>query len=307
MGLQPYGRAPRPASGLKPSSVAKALKVSPEAVRERVGRMERAGIIQGYEIFPNFHLLGLEAKALYLRLPDASAVEGVVQRVGVVDGIIGIHRFTEPELAIDMCVRSPADFERKVKLLRALAGEGEVIEWKVIPSVKVERRLTALDWRIIRALRGRALRPLPQVAKDLKVNSRTVKRRFERMSQEGAFVIIPLVDPAKVPGLILFELMVWMEPADAQQAFEDVTRALDDHMVCWDLSTNPGGGNFGFGLYAQRLGDIESCRRKAASIRGVRRVRPLVLQGSEERFAWFNEQIDNQIAAAIGRATPASG
>jgi len=297
MGLQPYGRAPRPAAGLKASSIARALKMSPEAVRDRVDRMRAEGVIEGFEVFPNCRHLGLEATCYYLRLKDHVRAQEVARRLRAVEGLEGIYTFTEPELCINLLYRSPSDLERRLNLLLALAGEGTIEKFYDLDAPQVERPLSALDWRIIQELRGDALRPLADVARALRVSGKTVKRRFERMGREGAFFIIPVVDPAKVPGLILFELIVWLDaeaPADTYQA---IARALDPFMVCVDYPSNPASGNFGFGLYATKLGDIEECRKRALAVRGVSRVRPLVLQGSEERFEWIDEAIAEKVRA----------
>ena len=84
--------------------------------------------------------------------------------------------------------------------------------------------------------------------------------------------------------------------------FQAVLRALDDHMVCWDGPMGTRMGNFGIGLYGMRLGDIEQCRRKAAAVKGVARVRTLILQGSEERFEWLDDEIDARIKATVSAA-----
>jgi len=302
MGLQPYGRQPRPAECLRPRFIAGRLGLSVEAVRDRVARMEAVGVIEGYEICPNLRLLGFESSCFYLRMDDHADVDQVAAKIRSVEGIVGIYTFTEPDMCINLAYRTPPDLQRKLKLLIGLAGDARLSKYYDLEMPPAVRPLSGLDWQVVKALRGQALRGLPEVAAELGVSARTVRRRFDRMSKEGAFFIIPLVDPAKVPGLILFELMVWIDPEAGPETFPAVLRALDDNQVCVDFPSTPEYGNYGVGLYAQRLGDIEACRRKAAAVRGVRRVRPLILQGSEERFDWMDEVIEERVRSARAKA-----
>ncbi len=299
MGLQPYGKYPRPAATLRPATIARKLKMSPEAVRDRIAKMTAEGVLAGYEIFPNFRLLGLEAVCYYVKLKDAAQAEALAKKLEVVDGIVGVYTFTEPELNIILAYHTPADLERKLRLLLAMAGEAELVRFFTAELPPPLRPLSNLDWRIIKALRGDALRPLSQVARELHIHPRTVKRRFERMSEEGAVFVIPIVETDKVPGLILFEMLVWLEPDAGVKTFQAVTRALDAHMVCIDYPADPELGNFGVGLYATRLGDIEKCAKLAKGVRGVAKVRPLIVQRSEERFGWMDDAIEVGILADL--------
>src|SRR5688572_31504992 len=58
MGVQPFADWPRDQDHLKPSYFAKRLGMSPEAAKARVRRMEKDGVILGYELYPNYALLG---------------------------------------------------------------------------------------------------------------------------------------------------------------------------------------------------------------------------------------------------------
>ena len=64
------------------------------------------------------------------------------------------------------------------------------------------RQPTRLDWRIIHALRGRATRPLADVAAELGVSVRTVSRRYERMWADGMIDTVARLNTGNVPGQI---------------------------------------------------------------------------------------------------------
>lgn len=296
MGVQPYGKRPRSPDTLTARHLAKALKVSPETVRDRIARMERKGAIAGYGLVPNLRHLGLGASCHLLRFRDDRALQGLEERLVHAEGFLGVQTFLGGVACLAFAHRSPADHQRRLRTYQALAGDAAWTRFFDIEFPPAERGLTSLDWRILQALLGDARRPLPEVARELKVSARTVKRRWDRMAKEGAFFALPLVDPAKVPGLILFEFVFEFEPEARPAALEAVRKVLDAHLICTDGGLGTG-ACFGAGLYATAVGEVEALRRAAAQVPGVHTVQALVLASSEERIPWLEDAIEARIAA----------
>jgi DNA-binding Lrp family transcriptional regulator len=303
MGIQPYGRVPKQPKSLAPAYIAKVLKVSPETVRQRIATMQKLGVIRHFEVFPNFQHLGLQLSQYYIRLPAESGVQALVKKLESFEGLIGLYNFASPMVAVVVAYRSAGDLERKLRLLVNLAGEGELVKLNDVPMPLLRRPLSNLDWRILRALRGQALRPLSQVAREFKVSARTIKRRFERMAEEGSFFAMPIIDPDPVPGIILFELLFQFSPEAGPETLGAVHRALSSNFVCFDELVGGDVGHISVGLYTTALGDVEKLRRRGEGIRGVSRVQALVLQGSEEHFDWIDEAIDAKISQTAGGTT----
>lgn len=302
LGVQPYGRSPRGSESLSPRRLAKTLGVTAETVRERVARMERERVIAGYALMPNVRHLGLSVHQYFLRGGPEASAEELVAKLDGFDGLLGVYTFLGGTSAVAFAHRGASDRERKLRLLRSLASPTEIVDFSEAEFPAPKRELSPLDWRLLRALRSDARRPLVEVAKDVGVSSRTVKRRYERMMSDGDFFVFPIVDPSRVPGLILFELVFEFAPNTPPAIATKVRKVLEDRLVCTDGTAGTPGACFGAGLYALGVGEVEDLRRRAAALAGVSKVETLVFASSVEEFDWLDEEIERRAAATP--ATP---
>jgi len=80
-------------------------------------------------------------------------------------------------------------------------------------------------------LRYKGRRPLADVAVEVGVSLRTVRRRFDRMAGEGSFFVVPAIDPGKAPGILLYELLFYLKPDAAESVPGQVLRILDERLL----------------------------------------------------------------------------
>ena len=298
MGIQPYGKEPRALETLKASHIAKRIKTSTERVRDRIARMEQSGIIGGYELFPNYRHLGLAATWFYLEIRDEDLVDAAIDKIEPVEGVVGCCAFVGGLLCINVHYRSLADLARKLRLLESLIGKGEAQKFYDVDMPRVDRPLAGLDWRIIKALREDARRPVREVARDARVSEKTVKRRLDRMAQEGSIFVIPLLDPSRAEGILMFSLAVRFAPDAGPSSLVAVEAALRDHMVAVDRTEVPQLGSHAFLLAARSMGEVEALRKATAKVQGVAGARALLFRDARENWSWLDEAIDERIRAS---------
>src|SRR5207247_5916049 len=77
-------------------------------------------------------------------------------------------------------------------------------------------RMTGLDWEIVRLLLRDAERKLDEIAKQLRVSTRTVKRRVNMMMEDAAIFAMPIVDLRRTEG-ISYQLRGHIEPGRKTQ------------------------------------------------------------------------------------------
>lgn len=298
MGIRPYGHAPQHVEDTSEAAIARRLRVDLKTVKARIARMEEQGFIHAYQIVPNLGLFGLQAAAYLYRIPDADAKESALARVESIEGILEIHDFVGPEVCVDMTHGSASELAEKIRRVSDLTSDLAPVRFYDRDLPRIERSLSALDWRILRALRGQARRPLAGVAEDLGVSLKTVKRRFERMAREGAFFRIPLLDPSRASGLVLFELLVYATPDAARTTLRDLLVALDDHYVYHYVPASKALGNFDVLLFAESTAQVEDLRRRARAVPGVARVDALLFRGWRDHSGWIDAKIQQQCALA---------
>lgn len=302
MGPVAYGLCEGGIDSVRPARIARALGVTPETVRDRVARMEQAGVIAGYEIVPNLRHLGLEATAYLLRPPDESRRNDIRRSLEHVEGLLEVTYFLTPELCVDLAFQTPGQRDRRIRTLAEAAGDPAPVPFMGWAMPAVERQLTPLDWRIIKALRGDAKRSLVEVAEELGVGYRTVKRHYDRMAEERSFFVKPKLDPGAEAGLVPFGLLVFFAPDAPADTSKRVLKELDDHMLFGQAPLSPQFGHLSATLFADSARKVDELRQKAERQPGVARAQALVLTEVQPKMDWLDELIE----ATSRTAPPAS-
>lgn len=297
MGLRPYGPRPQDPESVRDAAIARRLALDLKTVKARIERMSEVGFLRGHQIVPNLGHFGLEAAGYLYRITDADRKRDALKRIEVTDGLLEVHDFLGAEACIDLAYRSPDELSVKLREIGESVGDRAPVRFYDRTLPRVTRELSALDWRIIRSLRGRAHRPLAEVADELGVTLKTVRRRFDRMAREGSFFVAPMLDPSRATGLVLFELLVYTTPDAAHDTQRNVLSALDENHVYHYTPASRSLGNFDVLLFGESVATVERLRAAARSVPGVARVDPLLFQGWIDRSEWMDARIG---AAAAG-------
>lgn len=299
MGIRPYGPRPQDIAAGEEAAIAKRLAIDLKTVKSRVARMEESGFLSGYQVVPNLGLLRLKATAYLYRIPDADGKAAALARVALVDGLLEVHDFLGTAACIDVTYASPHELASKVRLVSEFMRDPAPVRFYERHLPAVARDIGSLDWRLIQALRRRARRPLAEVADELGVTLKTVRRRFDRLAEEGSIFVAPMLDPSRASGLVLFELLVYTSPNAPTSTLGDVLRALDDNHVYHYVPASAALGNFDVLLFAQSVAQVEELRKRAKDVSGVARVDALLFQGWSDYSQWLDARIAERSAAAV--------
>lgn len=299
MGLRPYGQSPQNSQAFKPSYIAKQIGVEPKTVKARLKSMQKEGFICFYQIYPNFKHLGINGAGYLFELAEEEQKPEAIKRAAMLDGLLEAHDFLGSKLCIDLSYRSNPDLERKLKLLSEFTGGVRATPFYRRYMPAVERPLSLLDWRILKALRHDALQPLSMVASQLKVSLKTVKRRFDRMAREGSFFIAPALDPGKSKGMMLFELLVYTHRDADNLTIQKILKAAEENYLFHYVPISQTLGNFDMLLFAESTGEIERIRQETRKIAGVSKVDALVLQGWHDFTGWIDAAMQEKIDSLV--------
>jgi DNA-binding Lrp family transcriptional regulator len=305
IGVQPFADWPRDPDHLKPSYLARRLGLGLEAAKARVRRMEREGVIAGYEIYPNYALLGLLAAGYLFRLPGPATAR-TMEDLQAIDGVGSVERFLGSAVCLDLYDRSPAGLERRVQLVSRVLGASECVRFAAFPWHRVVRAPTRLDWRIMLALRGRADRPLPDVAEELGVSARTVARRFSRLWEEGSVDTVAKLNTGRVPNLLFANFLVRFGAAEPAPIVQRIHKELDSQWAyCW---TPPDGraASFVLGVVFRSPAEVQASLDRLAAVPGVSGAEVLVSAQSMANEAWLTEAMARAAGAAGEPGPPLS-
>lgn len=295
MGIRPYGPKPQNPETLRPSFLAKRLGVEPETVKAHLARLEAAGFVRFYQVYPNFGHLGLRSSGYLFRVQDDDRKAQAIERVQHIDGLVEVHNFLGAEMCVEVTYQAEHDLSKKLRLLEDFTGDGNPRLFYDRDKPTVRRPLGHLDWRILKALRYRARRPLAEVADDVGASVRTIRRRFDRMLKEGSMFIVPAVDPSKAPGTVLFELLFYTTPDADASTLQRVLRTYEERYLYHHTPSSSALGNFDVLLAAGTTGEIEELRQRGRLIPGITKVVALVFRGWSEHTDWIDASIDEHL------------
>ncbi len=294
LGLRPSGNQRGDYNRLNPWVIAKKLGVDGNTVKLRLAKMKKSGFIRYFQIYPNYRLLGIGGGSAYLfELDDPERKNAIINQCALVDGVTEITNFVGNEVCIDFTYHDPKDESRRLKLLLGLTNckRAEKFYDRAMPPVRFE--LSNTDWRIIKSLRYNAFKPLTKVAQELGLSTKTVRRRFQRLIDNNAVVIVPAIQPGDVPNTITHVLLLYFKESQREQALMKALHLFEDKYFLIDTTSE---GNAMLGLVAQTLTETEENFISSRKIEGVRNVKMLNLKGTQDFSEWLDQEIETKIA-----------
>lgn len=295
MGVRPYERRPKNPEVLKPSRIASEVGVTAKTVRSRIAEMEQAGVIGGYKLVPNLRHLGRFGEAYFFEFPDGDAKDAAIEEVSSMEGLLEVHDFLGQGLCVDFASRDARDRDAKLARLAELLGDDAPHKFYKREMPPVRRELSALDWRIVHAMRWDARKSLDEVADEVGVTGRTVRRRFGRMAEEGSVFPVPAFDPSKAAGLFLFEMLFYIEPPAVKQTASRLVAAYNGSHVYAYVPSSPELGSFDLLLFARTTEEVEELRRQGAAIDGVERAESWFFRGFHDFSDWIDDVVEARI------------
>lgn len=297
MGTVPYDPRPKDPKAFKTGHIARQVDTTPRTVRGRRRGMEEEGVIAGYQIPPNLAHLGLAAEGHFFNVTDETSKDEVIDGALELPRIMAVHDFLGEGICFEFAFADPDERLETLENLSVTTGDPTPSRFYdgVMPTV--DRDLTNLDWRILDSLRWDATKRLREVADEVGVTRRTVKRHYDRMAQEGSFVTVALMNPIQATNLLLFELLFYLEPGQDRATAETILDAYRDHYLFSYVPASEELGHFDIEMFAESPAEIERLRRLGEEKPGVERVEAWLFRRFEDHSEWLDDAIADRAEA----------
>ena len=281
------------------TQIAAKLGVDEETVRNRVKHLRDIGFLIGYRLVPNPALFGRAFASLRIEFRDRESKQSAIPRLTKMDGVINIVSTYDKSVLVTLLADQLEDFS---KLIVGLRVDGK-ISW--VPGLGLRTtkfRTTRLDWEIISLLVRDAERKLEEVAKKLKVSTRTVKRRLNMMMQEAAIFVMPIVDLRKTEG-ISYQLRVQSEQGKKSEVEKSVAARIGN--LVFRASDSQNGSVFGFtGANVAEGNEILEWVRNQPRVISVDIV---ITEKVVQVFDWLESFIQTQLATGQASSQSKAG
>ncbi len=203
----PWGVDPR----VTPGEIGQRVGLGRGAVWARIRSWLKEGFFRPYEVRPNYRLFGVDLQQVDLHLADPSDATNVMDELEVVDGVtsawMGFGDTASADsvwrVSVYCVVEGRSSLERTMRMFRRLST-GRVADGPFVFHLpEVTHAPSALDWRVIDALRADPRASLTRVARQLGVTLKTLIRRRDALLDGHAIWYFPQFDWGQHPSIVL--------------------------------------------------------------------------------------------------------
>jgi DNA-binding Lrp family transcriptional regulator len=280
-------------------SLAKSIKIDQHAIRNRIRRLQKQGIIRRWYIAVNPAIFGLKTATLQIFLPDNSYKDVIMQRISSsFPNMAFLCNHLEPNLLVILYYRDAKDLDHDMDKLMKITKATHVNK---MPKLFTEygAKLTESDWKIIGSLQEDPWKPYWAVSKELKISSKTVKRRVEALERGAAVYLLADVNMRVVEGIIPADLLIFYENrSNINSAVKDKTRLqiaeyLGDQLIFFDPNFAPNIDHFA--LILSSISKSQEIQKWAGEREGVKQSDINILLDVFPRLELYEELVEDMI------------
>lgn len=299
IGIEPFAGLTRDPRPWRAEVLAKTLKISPRLAKDRVARLEREGFVVGYDVQPNLALLGLKSRTYAFELPTRADRRARLDALPALDGVMGFVDYVSGWLTVTFTFRDEAEHDRRLASVREHLGGIEPLTWFEPHAPDPGRALTPLEWRILRAIRGDARRPVRDIAQRVGVSTKTVQRRVDRLAAEGAFATFVWLHERFHDEVLLCSLVVRVEDAKAHEAIHALHgRLLADAWARCSAPLLQEGVHYDLVAAPRTPRGLADLIEETARLPGVLDVHGHLATRTVFTLAWIDAEMDRVAASA---------
>jgi DNA-binding Lrp family transcriptional regulator len=272
------------------SDIARKLGIDEETVRVRVRQAQRAGAILGWQLAINPHLLGREGTSVLLEVSEPSSKPLMISQIKLVDEVVLIMDYYERPLRVVFYHEDDRDRERRLGLIKSISGDEHPVIWQV-GFAPCKARMKRTDWQILRALRRDLMQSNAEIAKELGLSARTVKRRISFMTEANVIHSFAMGNVRRMPGMAYFFLVDSSNETKKHRVDKEIHSRLENAVF---VDTR----NKEFSQFVavfHNAAEADEAYRWIRSLDGAENTRMLLMREIIPVEDWFDKEIDRHL------------
>ncbi len=291
------------------AEIARRVHVDRGTVAARLRAWQRTGFLRGHEVLPSPLLFEAGFAGGSLRVDDVMEKPRLLAELGLLPGVVGAVDHVGPWVALLYVFESRDSLERSRQLLLRLPGVGEATPCVPFRAPRPSVEPSALDWRILQALRTAPTSSLGSTAGTVGISPKTLKRRLDRLIHGRAVWYLPLLDFTRYTKATVARFLVTTKSGhDSGSCAEQLRRRVPGlaYLVNASAAIDPppdAPSMIDVGVHLDAVGQGEDLQASIRSMPGVEEVEVLYPRRIHTYPAWFDERI----RAAVERSSRPKG
>jgi len=198
--------------------IGKNIGITGSAVKSRIQKMEKNGVIEKYTLKIEPPILGYN---LFYFVVTGQNQEDILEQAR----LIGEPYVIVPCVGgITVCgIVVKENIQQKIELAKKLMKDVRVLSIFQAENVGIPTNLTRTDLEIIEKLIKNPQEKIEDLAKSTKLSSKTVTRAIEKFQKDDAILFTLIYDPVKLSGYIPYAILVGIKD-DFQKTLEKLEK-----------------------------------------------------------------------------------
>jgi len=198
--------------------IGKNIGITGSAVKSRIQKMEKNGVIEKYTLKVEPPVLGYN---LFYFVVTGQNQEDILEQAK----LIGEPYVVVPCVGgVTVCgIVVTENIEQKIELAKKLMKDVRVLSIFQAENVGIPTNLTRTDLEIIEKLIKDPQTKIEDLAKSTKLSSKTVTRALEKFQKNDAILFTLVYDPVKLSGYIPYAILVGIKD-DFQKTLEKLEK-----------------------------------------------------------------------------------
>jgi DNA-binding Lrp family transcriptional regulator len=276
-------------SRLSYRNIARSIDFTTKSAKERVDNMISSGVINRFIVLVDSLILGYNrviSFALKKDLVDKETIEKIKQigdiqfQFTVLGGVIGFSLLVKDEGQSNKKIEDLIRFPKPA--LQGLIVQDQISERKL----KAKTNLNGLEYHIIKQLVLNPRIEIYEMAKNLSVSPKTIRRRFDKIQENHLLEFTLLPNPKEVKGHVVFFMDIRIVTGKKLKSVsERIYHQLRDYLILSRIFNSK--DTIGLVLACEAIIDVENIRSLIESIDGVAQSRiflPTAIEYNQERI-----------------------
>lgn len=201
-------------------SMGRVVSLSGTAVHNRLDRMFEAGPLVGLAGMPHAVVFDRKADVLWAR--PSGDVRGLLDRLLSVDPVVWVSHLHSGEVAVMVyCARDQEPPVGKLESVLSVPFESSG-GYGGSSGDSSDALLSRLDWRVMAPLVRDPRMSVTDLATESGLTRNTARKRRDRLFEHRLLALFPLLQTARAPGLMLYNVIVDVEHGEQLNAVQQI-------------------------------------------------------------------------------------
>ena len=240
--------------------IGKKVGLSGVAVKSRITKMIKSGVIQNFTVKVEPPSLGYGV--IYMIIPSDNEA-GIVKKLK----LVGEPFFVVPCLGdITACaIVVEKDLEQKIELVKNLISNARIVLTMDAKDSEFRADLTKTDFKILEQLLKNPKEKIDSIAKSTKLSTKTVTRTIEKFESNPAIQFTIIYDPRKLEKFIAFAVLAMVQ-SNIKKIKKEIEAGFGDYF--WQVPFTAKELLVLF-MYSDNIYSADTMRHKIKKIDGV--------------------------------------